>query len=183
MNDNPVSGVTVYAGTRTPTGTYEMMGSVMTGVDGMYVFPELPKDVYRVWPQKTGCGFMPVQHFYSPLDHDMDNQDFESNNWEFKSDDLDKNFIRPVNNVFNPKTGQPVMIQFNIKQAGMTTINIYNLEGTLVKTVMQDMLPAGPMSVYWYGDNVANNVVSTGIYLVRIDSPGYKDTKKICVIK
>ena len=97
---------------------------------------------------------------------------------------IDNNSIKLINNKFNPMRSESVSIIYNITSSGAVTIKIYTIEGTLVKTVLNgvDTL-AGTHTQTWDGRNDQGGIVASGIYLVHIEGPGLKDTKKLCIIK
>ncbi|MBU4205003.1 T9SS type A sorting domain-containing protein [Patescibacteria group bacterium] len=73
-------------------------------------------------------------------------------------------------------------IYYKTSRDGRIIINLYTLDGRLVKTLVDENMSAGKYSVEWRGQNDAEDTVSSGIYLLHISAPGYKETKKICVI-
>jgi len=66
---------------------------------------------------------------------------------------------------------------------GRVTIKLYTLDGRLVKTLLDEDVSAGIGLVEWNGFNEDNSVVASGIYLVQITAPDYREIKKICVIR
>lgn len=67
-------------------------------------------------------------------------------------------------NPFNPET----TISYNLPQAGDVSVQIYNLKGQLVKTLINEVQSAGNQKVIWKGNNNQNKQVSSGIYLYKI---------------
>ena len=51
-------------------------------------------------------------------------------------------------------------------------LEIYNVKGQLVKTLLQEALPAGPHKIIWNGRDDQANPVASGVYFfnLRIDS-------------
>ena len=88
---------------------------------------------------------------------------------------LSQNYPNP----FNPET----TIKYNLKEDSKVTLEIYNIKGQKVKTLINDVLPAGNHSVVWYGKNDNNESVSSGIYFYRITAGDFKDTKKCVILK
>ena len=102
----------------------------------------------------------------------------------FVSND-DNTLPEPINNLrnypnpFNPTT----TIAFNVKQPGKVTVNIYNLKGQLIKTLLNDYMLSGEHKVVWNGtDNLGNNIGS-GIYLYKLQLNGYSQTNKMLLLK
>ncbi len=111
-------------------------------------------------------------------------QDGPDKNITGYQESIEKNTIKLINNKFNPMRNESVNIIYNITSGGAVTIKIYTIEGTLVKTVLSGVsTQAGTYTQTWNGRNDQWGIVASGIYLVHIEGPGLKDTKKICIIK
>ncbi len=82
-------------------------------------------------------------------------------------------------NPFNPET----RIEFSLKQAGKTSLKIYNIKGQLVKTMVNDHLAEGNHSIIWHGRDNNDKAVSSGLYLYRLETNGYDSTKKMLLLK
>jgi flagellar hook assembly protein FlgD len=96
---------------------------------------------------------------------------------------LEQDHILPVNNVFNPNKGDACKVFYNVAAAGHVTIKLYTIDGVFIKTLVDKDVAAGTHSEDWYGVNMDNETVASGIYYVHIEGPGFKQTKKICVVK
>ena len=83
-------------------------------------------------------------------------------------------------NPFNPET----TIRFTTENTEKNTeIVIYNLKGQKVKTLVNEVLPAGQHSVVWDGKDDNNKPVSSGIYFYKLKSDNYEKTKKMLLMK
>jgi len=83
-------------------------------------------------------------------------------------------------NPFNPITE----INFSVAQtSSFVTIDVYNLKGQKIKTLMNDILPAGQHSVIWNGTDESGKSVSSGVYLYKMKSGNYQNTKKMILMK
>jgi hypothetical protein len=82
----------------------------------------------------------------------------------------------------NPKKGEVAKIHFQPKESGTVNVKIFTLNGLLVweesKSVSgyQDFIE-------WDCRNTENGVVASGIYVVYVEGPGIKATKKVAIIK
>jgi len=87
--------------------------------------------------------------------------------------------LNNIPNPFNPET----TINFNTQDnSGKTEITIYNTKGQKVKTLVNEVLPAGSHSVIWDGrDNKGVNV-SSGIYFYSMYQDGEKIDMKKCLL-
>ena len=83
---------------------------------------------------------------------------------------LNQNYPNP----FNPST----TISYSIKEAGAVTINVYNLMGQNVATLVDETKAAGHYSVRW---NAAGH--ASGMYYYRLEANGQAITQKMTLIK
>ncbi len=82
-------------------------------------------------------------------------------------------------NPFNPETS----IAFALKEGGNVRLAIYNVKGQLIRTLVDDKLPAGRYQAVWNGKDEAGRGVSSGIYLYRMESADYCKTMKMMLMK
>jgi len=82
-------------------------------------------------------------------------------------------------NPFNPET----TIRYSVKEAGPVAIEIYNLKGQLVKSLVSDDKAAGEHSVIWKGTDNNNRPVSSGVYFYKMSAGKYSSTKKMIMMK
>jgi hypothetical protein len=77
-------------------------------------------------------------------------------------------------NPFNPAT----MIQFSLKGAGIVHLEVFNVLGQSVATLIDGLMEAGHHSVVWNG-----NDASSGIYFYKLTTDDTVSTKKMTLIK
>jgi photosystem II stability/assembly factor-like uncharacterized protein len=83
-------------------------------------------------------------------------------------------------NPFNPET----QIAFAISEPGNATIEIFNIKGELVRTIMNGNLPAGNHTVTWAGLDNNRKAVTSGVYLYKMTSNNNSSgTKKMILMK
>ncbi|MBN2829322.1 MAG: choice-of-anchor D domain-containing protein, partial [Candidatus Cloacimonetes bacterium] len=82
-------------------------------------------------------------------------------------------------NPFNPET----TISFDLKQNERVKIDIYNIKGQKVKTLINDDYNAGNHKVIWNGKDNDNHNVSSGIYFFKMEAGTYTKTKKMILMK
>ena len=83
-------------------------------------------------------------------------------------------------NPFNPST----TISFFVTQtSSFVTLEIYNIKGQKVKTLVNENLEAGNHSVIWNGKNDNNKLVSSGIYFYKLKAGDFNSTKKMILLK
>lgn len=80
----------------------------------------------------------------------------------------------PFPNPFNPSTS----LQFGLPEAANVRIDVYNILGSRVTTLIDQTLNAGYHSVVWSAPNIAS-----GLYLVQMKAGGYVHTNKAFLLK
>jgi len=93
----------------------------------------------------------------------------------YQGSNLDQNHPNP----FNPVT----QIDFYIAAAGKTVMKIFDVRGQLVRTLMNEPLPAGNHSVVWDGSDDAGRGVASGAYFYQLETNGRIMTKKSLLVK
>jgi hypothetical protein len=88
---------------------------------------------------------------------------------------LDQNFPNP----FNPST----TLAYSLKEAGHVTVNIYNVLGQNVRTLVDEYQNAGNYTAIWDGHDGTGSEVGSGIYFYRIKSGDFSDIKKMVLMK
>ena len=63
-------------------------------------------------------------------------------------------------------------INFTLREAGPTTVEIYDVRGTLVKRLPAAWRPTGTQSIGWDGTDARDRQTSTGIYFWRVRQAG-----------
>ncbi len=82
-------------------------------------------------------------------------------------------------NPFNPETN----ISFSLKQDGKVTIDIYNVLGQKVKTLVDTNLKAGNHTLRWTGKDDNDRSVTSGIYFLKMQTANYSKTSKMVLMK
>jgi len=84
-------------------------------------------------------------------------------------------------NPFNPET----TAYFNLAEAGNTKLNVYNMKGEKVRTLLNEELEAGEHHVSWNGNDDQNKPVASGVYFVMVDSNDndFVSVKKVILLK
>ena len=82
----------------------------------------------------------------------------------------------------NPFAGN-TRISYNLKQPGLTSLNIYNLKGELVSCLFKGRQAAGASDIIWNGRNSNNEAVGAGIYFARLAQNGKVNTMKLVLLK
>ena len=82
-------------------------------------------------------------------------------------------------NPFNPVT----TLRYQLPEANMVTVTIYDMAGKEVKTLIHQQQTAGVHGIQWNGTNNLGNTVSAGIYLYQVQSGVYNQTNKMILLK
>jgi len=82
-------------------------------------------------------------------------------------------------NPFNPST----TISLDLAKAGYAQLKIYNLKGQLVKNLIKGNMAAGHHRLIWNGLDDNNRAVASGVYLYRLETDGYVNTRKMLLMK
>jgi len=106
-----------------------------------------------------------------------------SSTYEYESDkgmladgyNLKQNYPNP----FNPST----KIEFSIPVSELVNLTVYDLEGKIVKTIVDRNLRAGQHVINWDGTNDKGVKVSTGMYLYQLRTNTLKISKMMTFIK
>jgi hypothetical protein len=82
-------------------------------------------------------------------------------------------------NPFNPITE----ISFSLPNAGHVKLEVYNIMGQRVTTLVDEYREAGTHSVTWNSKNDAGHEVSSGVYFYRLESGSFTETRKMVLLK
>lgn len=88
---------------------------------------------------------------------------------------LSQNYPNP----FNPTT----TIEFKVAAASRVSVDIINMLGQRVRTLVDEDLAAGNYATEWDGVDYAGRKVASGVYLYRLQSGDYIDTRKMTLLK
>jgi hypothetical protein len=91
--------------------------------------------------------------------------------------DLWQNYPNP----FNPVT----TIRFQISERGFVSLKIYNIAGRLIDTLInEEMSPKpGGREARWNGTDRFGNRVASGVYLYRLTTKSFEQTRKLVLLK
>jgi len=86
---------------------------------------------------------------------------------------------RVTPNPLNPGT----MLSFSIQQRGLVHVAVYDMQGRLVKRMVDGYRLEGEQAVAWDGTNESNQRVPRGVYFFRIQAPEGSITRRVAVLK
>ena len=82
-------------------------------------------------------------------------------------------------NPFNPTT----QIKYDLPEDALVSINIYDLMGRSIKSLVNSNQLAGYRSTQWKGTNNLGEKVAAGIYIYMIQAGDFRETKKMVLLK
>ena len=88
---------------------------------------------------------------------------------------LDQNYPNP----FNPTT----RISYTIAERGLVSIDVFDILGRHVSTLLNEVQPAGSYEITWNGRNNENLPVTSGVYFYRLRSGSFAKTNKMVLLK
>jgi len=176
------------------------VGDEVRGVARPVYVPEL--DAYRVFLMIHGSQDEALR--FDIWDSENDIMYHANQTWTFRSDEAigtphdpeimtrtplgvgDKGYIPDVYtlgqnypNPFNPET----KIGFGIPEDAEVTIQIYNILGQLVTTLVEGEMTAGYRYIKWSGTDHNYHQVPSGVYLVVMSTDSFRDVKKMVFLK
>jgi len=81
------------------------------------------------------------------------------------------------------RVGNNVNVKFETKSKDVTTIEVYNIKGQKVRTLVNSNFSSGQHQTTWNGRTDNGTPVSSGMYFFRMKSGTYSATKKVVLIK
>jgi len=154
---------------RTEKGTYEKINPdlISPRMDGQYNWVDKSAKAGERWYYKLediSRSGLATQH--GPVSADMPVPTrFE----------LAQNYPNP----FNPVTN----IRYQLPADGKVTLQIFNTNGQLIRTLVDGEVPAGYHQIVWDSCNDSGSRVVSGIYYYRIIANGTSVTKKMALLK
>ncbi|MCL1827054.1 MAG: T9SS type A sorting domain-containing protein, partial [Candidatus Cloacimonetes bacterium] len=88
---------------------------------------------------------------------------------------LENNYPNP----FNPAT----TINYNLKDPSNVKLQIFNIKGQLIQTLVSEYQPAGRYKVVWNGEDNLNKSVASGLYFYRLRTDDVTAVKKMMLLK
>ena len=151
------SNIPVY----TTTGPY-MQAPAVAAYRGKGVF---------IWAdgRNNGLNVYASQVIHSPTDIEDDGGILPSKY------SLEQNYPNP----FNPTTA----IEFSLVRSGRVKLEVFNLLGQTVRTILDENYPAGRHTVTWDGTTDDGRRVASGVFFYRLSSNEQSLTRKMILMK
>jgi len=90
-----------------------------------------------------------------------------------------------LNNVINSDRRERVFVDYKLVRSGRVTIQVFTLDGNLVKILKQENQPASDLyyRVSWDGTNEGGRSVARGMYFIRVVAPEIDEIRKVMVVR
>jgi len=88
---------------------------------------------------------------------------------------LNQNYPNP----FNPGTN----IEYQLPEAAYVSIEVFNILGQKVKTLVSEQKEAGYHQARWDGESDSGRDVPSGVYFYRMNAGSFSQTMKMVMLK
>jgi len=82
-------------------------------------------------------------------------------------------------NPFNPET----TIIYQLPEATAVKLEIYNIIGEKVATLVETEQPAGSYSMRWHGKDDSGRPVTSGVYIYRLQTDRFVEGRKMLLLR
>ena len=82
-------------------------------------------------------------------------------------------------NPFNPRTE----VRFELAEATRVRVNVYDVRGRLIRTLVDETRLSGPHAAVWDGTDNTGSTVASGTYYLRLIAGDRVETRKIALLK
>jgi len=89
--------------------------------------------------------------------------------------ELSQNYPNP----FNPTT----TITLSLPQESKVSLEVYDITGRKVRTLLKEALPAGVHKISWDGRNENGEAVGSGVYIYRVVAGAFKESRKMALLR
>ncbi|UCD37408.1 MAG: hypothetical protein JSW54_11330 [Fidelibacterota bacterium] len=138
-------------------------------VPGKLVYLAFPFETIHTEPERTALMGEILDFFSAPLSTEMAER---SPVREFR---IYQNYPNP----FNPATA----ITYEVPQPGRFVLEIFNIRGQGVRTLIDQQLQPGRYEVFWDGRNAAGEESPAGIYVCRFQGQDFYQARKMLLLK
>ncbi len=82
----------------------------------------------------------------------------------------------------NPSPGS-LSVRVDLAQPGESRVEIFDLRGARIRTLMEGSQPAGRYDMAWDGRDSGGRAVPNGLYLVRMRAGAYRTTRSVLLVR
>lgn len=88
-------------------------------------------------------------------------------------------FVGAVPNPFNPTTN----LMFTLPAEAEVELDLFDVAGRRVRSLLAGRLPAGPQTVPWNGRDESGRLVASGTYFARLTAGGVSSVKSVTLVR
>ena len=85
----------------------------------------------------------------------------------------------PVPNPFNPR----VQLSYELATTRHARLTIYDQRGRVVRTLMDQEMPAGASSILWDGKDAGGSPAASGVYSVVLEADGQRHSRRATLLR
>lgn len=82
-------------------------------------------------------------------------------------------------NPFNPTT----VIEYQIPESATVSLKVFNVQGQLIKTIINQVQPAGVHKVSWDGTDMTNSIVPSGVYFYQLEANDFTQIRRLVFMR
>jgi flagellar hook assembly protein FlgD len=75
------------------------------------------------------------------------------------------------------------IVSYNLAKAANVTLDIYNVRGEKVRSLLSTSKSAGTWRAAWNGNDNNGNACTSGMYYVKMSAGKYTSTQKVVLMK
>ena len=94
---------------------------------------------------------------------------------------LGQNFPNPFGSGGGHAGATRTEVHFFLASNTLVRIQVFDIYGNLVKTLVDDRLPPGEHIASWDGRSEAGNLLPAGVYFYRLNTDSFKDTRQMII--
>ncbi len=131
------------------------------------------------WPSEVSLATIPWVESNLPIETPPDLT--QATSVADDGDALPKTFALEQNypNPFNPETS----IEYRVATASDVKIQVFNVVGQLVRTLVDERQSPGAYKVTWRGNNDRGEPVSTGLYFLKMKAADFNKVQKMTLLR
>lgn len=99
------------------------------------------------------------------------------------NDPADIQYINELKNAYPNPFNPTTTIVFSLKEKAFTSLDIYNVKGQKVKTLVNGITDKGLHKIVWDGRNDLGRKTGSGIYFYKLNTKNYTKIKKVILLK
>jgi hypothetical protein len=135
---------------------------------------DLADGVYLSWIDMRASGKEDIKDIYTLRVAEVDTR-VEPQSPLARGFQLGQNYPNP----FNPET----RIDFQLLRAGHVRLDVHNLRGQLVRTLVDGPLGAGTHGLSFDARDEAGRPLASGVYIYRLQADGHEDSRKMLLVR